>query len=124
MQTYSPGLTNTIPTQFPAISSQFTPAVYGEPVSQQINFTLTNSRLPTKVRLTLANSFIIGNLSCNSFIDFTGSCSIVSTNTIEVAGTFSSAPMAFSVTGVTSPTSAPSDYSSMVTFDSGGYKID
>lgn len=63
-------------------------------------------------------------LSCNSFIDFTGSCTAVSSNTIEVTGVFTSAAMGFSVTGFTSPSTAPSDFSTVITFDSNGYKMD
>lgn len=80
--------------------------------------------MPTKLKLTLANSFIIGTLSCNSFVDFVGSCTVVSTNTIEVVGNLTNALMSFSVTGFVAPSGVVTDYSTVLTLDSNNYKMD
>ena len=81
--------------------------------------------IPSSVRITFANSFTVTSPSCNSFVDITGgACSVIAPNTIEVAGTFTNSEMSFSVSGVTVPNTVPSDYSSLVSFDSAGYKID
>lgn len=79
--------------------------------------------VPSSLWLTLANTFIINGLSCNSFIDFTGTCTFDG-HTVKVSGTFTSAPMAFSVTGFTTPILEPTDFSSVITFDANSYKID
>ena len=60
--------------------------------------------IPSSLWLTLANTFIFDSLSCNSFVDFTGSCTF-SNYTVQVSGTFTSAPMSFSVSGIQTPTS-------------------
>lgn len=39
-------------------------------------------------------------------------------------GSFTNAPMGFSVTGFVSPSTAVSDYSTLVTLDANGYKMD
>lgn len=80
--------------------------------------------MPNELRLTFANSFSIQTISCNSFIDFIGTCAPLTSNTFSVTGTFTAAQMSFSVTGFTSPFTSPTDYSSVVTFDSAGYKLD
>ena len=80
--------------------------------------------LPSSLQLTFADSFTVSSPTCNSFVDFTGTCSVVAPNTIQVSGTFTNSAMSFSVNGITAPTALPSDYSSIITQDSSGYKID
>lgn len=80
---FNPGLSNSIATPFQSLSYEFTPATYAESVSLKIIFDPSESGvIPSSVKLTLANSFIIQTLTCISFIDFIGSCSVVAVNTI------------------------------------------
>lgn len=98
---------------------------YGEQGSILITFNpSTSAAVPSSIKLTLANSFIIQGLSCNSFIDFIGSCTISPANTVVVTGAFTAAPMSFSVTGFQTPFSDVTDYSTIVSSDTGGFKID
>lgn len=79
----SPNLVNSIPNSFQVLTYSFTPAIYGESSSLQLFFDPTDtSKLPSKLTLTLANSFTIQNIVCNSFIDFVGSCNSISNNTV------------------------------------------
>lgn len=120
--TYSPNLMNSVSTSFQSLTFQFTPATYSTAVTLQLSFQPSNSgTLPSSMKLTFANSFIINTVSCNSFVNFAGTCNMIYANTLQINGTFSSSLMSFSVTGITSPTNAPSDYSSLVSFDSLSY---
>ena len=123
----SPALTNTVATSFQSITFLFTPTVLGEPTVLKVNFDPSVSTLvPSVLWLTFADSFTINTLACNSFVDFSGTCSVVVgvPNTLQVSGTFVDSSMSFSVSGITAPSTVPTDFSSVITFDSSLYKID
>lgn len=121
----SPGLTNSIASSFEALSYVFTPTILGEATVLKVTFNPSDSTvIPSSMRLSFADSFTITSPTCNTFVDFTGSCAVVAANTIGVTGSFTASSMSFSIAGITSPSAAPSDYSSLLTFDSSGYKID
>lgn len=92
----------------------------------RVTFNPSDSTIvPSTVRLTFADSFVVSSPSCNSFVDITGgACSVLVPNTIEVTGTFTNSEMSFSVSGITVPATVPTDYSTLITFDSSGFKID
>jgi hypothetical protein len=82
-----------------------------------------STQLPTRMRLTLANTFIINNLQCISFVDFSGSCN-VSANNVDIVGNFSNSVMSFSISGFISPIAAPADFTSVVTFNTNNFQLD
>lgn len=65
-------------------------------------------------------------LSCSSFIDFSASCTSISSNSLKVSGSFNNSVMGFTVTGFTSPSFVPpsTTYTVLNSFDSSGFKID
>jgi hypothetical protein len=75
------------------------------------------------MRLTLANSFTINNLQCISFVDFSGSCN-VSANNMDIVGNFGYSVMSFSISGFNSPIAAPTDFTSLVTFNNNNFQLD
>lgn len=118
-------LLNNIASSFQSTTYLFTPNTYGDAGSLKIYFDASDSGvIPSYLRVTLANSFAIQTLSCNSFVDFIGSCTSPLPYTIEVAGTFTSALMTFSITGFTNPLGAVTDFSSVISFDSNWFKLD
>ena len=72
----------------------------------------------------LASSFTVTTLTCSSFVGFTGTCADNGGGTVNVSGTLGLSQMNFSVSGFTSPSSAPSDYTIVSSFDDGGFLID
>ena len=130
LYTYSYGLssttlTNSVPTSFDSVTYEYTPGALDSSLTLKVTFDPSDSTItPSAVWLTLANTFTINSLGCISFVDFTGGACTFSSNTVKVSGSFTSAPMSFSVNGFTSPTAEPSDYSSLISFDSSDYKID
>ena len=110
--TYTSTLTNSISTPFSTLSSIFTPGIYGTPISLKLSFQPSSANsLPLTPRITSANSFTINTVSCNSFVNFIGSCSMLYNNTLQVTcSNVSYALMSFSITGITSTLSSPTDY--------------
>lgn len=82
-----------------------------------------STQLPTRMQLTLANTFTINNLQCISFVDFSGSCN-VSANNVDIVGNFSNSVMSFSISGFISPIAAPADFNSVVTFNTNNFQLD
>lgn len=97
-------------------------------MSLQLQFTVSQSLLlPMSMQVTLPSYFIVDTtLSCNTFVDFVGTCASISSNTIRVNGTFTSSVMGFTVSGFRSSNyvSPTSIYTIVNTFDSNFMKID
>lgn len=78
--------------------------------------------IPSYLVVTLPSSFTVsGSLSCTS-----GSCTSLASNSIRINGITSTSQIVATITGMTAPTSAPSDYVKVESFDSigTGYEID
>lgn len=80
--------------------------------------------VPDHIVVSFANSFTTATLSCTTFVGFTGSCSSPTSHSNNVSGTLSSSSMGFTVTGLTTPLSAPTDYTTISSFDASGFQID
>lgn len=76
---------------------------------------------PSVLLVALAPSLSPTGLSCNSYVGFIGSCALAgsSTSTVNVTGMTGTSQVSFTITGFTSPSSAPSDYSTITSFESG-----
>lgn len=112
-------VTNTIPTSFTSITGTFSNRILGATNTLTLLFTPTTP-ITGWLLVTIANSFTIGSLSCQSY---TGTCT-PSGNTLNISGSFSVGSNSITIAGLTSPTSSPSDYTSLVTYDSSGFIID
>jgi len=66
----------------------------------------------------MAKSFTINSLVCNSFVSFSGTCGLVngSADMISVKGMTGSGQIGFTISGFTSPTTDPKDYTSVSSF--------
>lgn len=80
--------------------------------------------IPDHILVSFANSFTTSTLSCTRFVGFSGSCSALTSHSSNVSGTLSSSAMAFTITGLTAPLTAPSDYTTLSSYDSSDYQID
>jgi hypothetical protein len=120
-------VSNTIPTQFSSIAYQYSPQQLSAPVSVQVTFQLSQYALmPASLQISVDTYFTATNLSCSAFIDFTGTCTSLTANTIRVVGSFNNSVMGLTVTGFSSPNTPPSTltYTTLNTFDPVGFKID
>lgn len=87
-----------------------------------MNFTPTASFNGYAV-LSLASSFQIASLGCT--LGFSGNCQQgANTNVINITGSFGSGSQILTVSGFSSPTTIPTDYSVFTTYDSSNYIID
>ena len=116
---------NTLPSVFSQSTGTFSPRTLKSTVTATITF-IPSSQDIGSVVLNLAPSFIVGTLRCQSFIAFTGTCTQSTTNphTINITGSFTSGSMSFSVTGLSTNITTPTDSSILTTYDSQGYVID
>lgn len=81
--THNSLLTNTISTPFSSLSASFSPAMYGSPTSLKLSFQPSSSNaLPSSLRITFAMTFTINTLTCNSFVNFIGTCSVLYNHTL------------------------------------------
>lgn len=121
----SVSITNTVPSVFPYISGTFTPQTLKSSVTTNIVFTPSNQNIGSAI-LNIATSFTVATLSCQSFLAFSGSCTQSGSNShnLNLTGTFTNGNMSFSVAGLTTGTTIPSDYSVFTTYDSSGYIMD
>lgn len=111
------------PSTFKSLTYSFSPQILLSPVSASIIFTPTSSISGSAV-VSLASSFTIGTLSCVS-VAFTGSCATSgSANKLNVTGSFTTESMTLTISGLTSPSAAPSDFTVFTTYDSSDYIID
>lgn len=120
-------VSNTIPTQFSSITYQYSPQQLSTSVSLQVTFQLSQYILiPASLQISIDTYFTATNLSCSAFIDFIGTCTILTANTIRVAGSFNNSVMGLTVTGFSSPNVIPPTltYTTLNTFDAAGFKID
>ena len=125
--TSSTSLQNTVATPFTSISYSYSPRQFNASVSLQLSFELSQySLMPTYLLLSIDTYFTVGTLSCSSFMNFIGTCSNVSSNTIRIDGTFNNSVMGLAVSGFNSPNAAPSGstYTTLASFDSSAGKID
>lgn len=74
--------------------------------------------------VSLATSFTPFNLTCGSQVGFSGNCTQVPPSGISVSGSLGSSQVSFSISGFTSPSYVPTDYTFLSSYDSFGYLID
>jgi hypothetical protein len=120
-------ISNTIPTQFSALTYQYSPQQLSTSISLQVNFQLSQYTLmPGSLQISIDSYFTVSNLSCTSFNDFLATCSYVTSNTLRITGTFNNSVMGFTVSGFSSPATPPSTvtYTTFASFDPSGAKID
>jgi hypothetical protein len=81
--------------------------------------------MPSYFQISIDSYFTIGTLSCSSS-SYTANCTLISANTLRVAGTFNDSIVRLTIAGFFSPTTAPTTttYSILNSFDSLGFKID
>jgi hypothetical protein len=122
--TYSTPFVNSVPSVFTQVIYSFTPGQYGS--SETLSLTITPSAFmaPTTYLVTMAQSFNVQNLSCSSQSGFTSPCTPIPPFGLNISGSFGISQISFSVGGFTSPTSPPSDYTFLSSYDSSGYLID
>lgn len=112
-------LQDSVPSSFASLSGQFSSRIYGEATNLQITVTPSSRMVPSYMLVTVASSFTISTLSCTSW-----SCTTMSSNVIKINSITSTAQISFTITGITAPKSAPSDYTTVSSYDSGNYLID
>ena len=122
--TFSTPFVNSIPSLFQQVNHTYTPGQYGS--SETLNLIVTPSAFitPRTLIVEMARSFTIQNLTCGSQTGFTAACSPLPPYSINISGTLGSSQMRFSISGFTSPTFAPSDYTFISSYDSNGFLID
>ncbi len=72
----------------------------------------------------MAHSFAIQTLTCSAQSGFSAPCTPQPPYSINITGGLISSQMQFSIGGFTSPSSAPSDYTFLSSYDSSGFRID
>lgn len=120
-------LNNTSPSRFASVGYKFSPAQLNASLSLQLTLSFSQAMLlPAYLQISIAPFFIVDTLSCNTYIDFVGSCTVLVNNTLKVSGNFSSAVMGVTVTGFSSPNSLPSAnlFTVVNSFDGNANKID
>jgi hypothetical protein len=82
--------------------------------------------MPGYLQVTIDSYFDISTLSCSAFVDFTGSCAFVASQTIKISGNFNSSVMGLTITGFNSKTVVPptATYTVVNSFDASDFKID
>jgi hypothetical protein len=121
------GLQNNVPTSFANITYQYSPQQLNQSVVLQVSFQLSQYTLmPAYFLLSIDTYFSVSSLTCSSFINFIGSCTPISSNTLKIAGTFNNSVMGLTVGGFSSQLTAPSSttYTTLASFDSNNGKID
>lgn len=122
-------VSNSIPTPFASITYQYLPAQLAANVSLQLTFQLSQYTLmPGSLLISIDSYFTANNLSCSSFVDFLGNCSVVAStsNTLRISGSFNSSVMGLTISGFSSPSTVPSaaSFTTVASFDAAGHKID
>ena len=120
-------VSNTVPTQFAALNYQYSPQQLNTAVSLQVTFQLSQYTLmPASLQISIDTYFSATNLTCSAFIDFAATCTSLSANTLRITGSFNNSVMGFTVSGFASPSTAPAtaSFSTLNSFDAGGFKID
>ena len=93
----------------------------GENTNLQITLTPSGYIIPSYILVNIASSFTVTSLLCTS-----ATCTYDSgiSHQIRVTGINSVASMTFTISGFSAPLTAPSDLTTVTSYDSGGYKID
>jgi hypothetical protein len=120
-------LQNTVATPFTSITYSYSPRQFGTTVTLQLSFEFSQyTVIPSYLLLSVDTYFTVGVLTCSSFLNFIGTCSNVSSNTIRIDGTFNNSVMGLTVGGFSSPNAAPSGstFTTLASFDSSAGKID
>lgn len=114
-------LTVSLPSAFANLTYSFSPAAYSTPESLSITLTPLGYVNPTSFIVELAPSFTVTALACNSFVGFIGSCSVSSQSAygVNVTGMTGASQVSFTVTGFTSGSSTPSDFTTVSSFEGG-----
>lgn len=89
-----------------------------------ISLTPSSFSVPSSLIISLANTFSVQNLSCSSFIGFTGFCSILGPSMLNISGVMGSSQITFTIAGFTSPSFQPNDFTFISSYDSFGFLID
>lgn len=118
LQTVSNSLTNSVPSAFGSISYNFSPAAYLNGETLTLTITPSTFIAPTYYIVSLAPSFTPVSLACNSFVGFIGICAMASSSSssLNISGMAGTSQISFSITGFTSPGSAPADYTTVASF--------
>jgi proprotein convertase subtilisin/kexin type 5 len=110
---------NTQFSSFPILSGTFSNKILGASNNLTLNFNPT-APITGYLLITIADSFTIGSLAC---LSYTGTC-IANGNILNISGNFNTGSNTITITGLTSPLTSPTDFTSVVSYDSSGYIID
>lgn len=112
---------NSVPSAFSNLTYSFSPAAYADLNELTLTLTPAGFVTPTYLLVALAPSLTPNTLSCYSFVGFIGTCTIATgfTNTINVTGFSGTSQVSFTIRGFTSPISAPSDFTTVSSFEAG-----
>jgi hypothetical protein len=121
-------LNNTVASSFMSVSGVYSPRYLNTNISLLITFQPANIA-PGYIQVSIPTYFTInaGGLTCNTLSDFNGSCVVLSSNSLQVNGNFtSSAPTTFGISGFSAPVTSPSstNYILLSSYTSTNYKID
>jgi hypothetical protein len=112
-------VTNTQASSFPILTGAFSAKMLGTANNLTLTFTPTTP-ITGWLLATLADSFTVSTLAC---LSYTGTCS-ASGKVLNISGNFNTGSNSITISGLTSPNSAPSDFTSIVSYDANGYVID
>lgn len=114
-------LTNSVPSAFGGVTFSFSPATYAEANELTLAVVPDGFVTPTYVLVELAPSLVPNTLSCYAFLGFVGACSQATglPNTLNVTGFTGTSQVSFTIKGFTSPTIAPSDFTTVSSFEAG-----
>lgn len=99
-------VTNTLPSKMSSLNGTFSPATLS--TSTTLTLTFTPSTTATSAVVTLASSFTLGTISCSPSCTNNGYI-------VTITGSFSTSTTV-TITGITSPSSTPTDQSSVATY--------
>jgi hypothetical protein len=121
-------INNTIASSFLSVNGNYTPRYLNTNISLLVTFQPSNTA-PGYIQISIPTYFNInsGGLTCNTLSDFNGSCLVLSSNSLQVNGNFtSSAPTTFGISGFSTPVTSPStvSYILLSSYTSNNYKID
>jgi hypothetical protein len=120
-------LSNSAASSFKNISYTYSPRQLSTAVSLDLSFELSQTALmPSSLLLSIDTFFTVGTLFCSSFINFVGSCAPVSSNTLNITGTFNNSVLGLTLSGFSTGTVAPigTTYTTLTSLDSSASKID
>ena len=112
-------LVNNVASAFADITFSFSPKIYGEATSVDLEITPSTRIVPSYLIVTLPSSFsTTAGISCTSW-----DCTSIASLQLRANGA-TAAQMSITVTGFSAPISAPTQYTKITSYTAADYKID